>query len=319
MRSAWLWTAAALIAVAGGSYGLYLYLLPEPLPEQVIYGNGHIEGTEVQVAAEVAARVVESTVVEGRKVAKGDLLVRLDDTDLRLELRRSDAEIEALKAERERATSELEVWRHHLRTAESDLARYRELRERNTASPQREEQAENAFLEARGQVAALEYQVDASSKRIVAAQAERELIVNRLNKTQIRAPMEGTILARAVETGEFLQRGQVVAVLVDLTRMELKAYIPETDIGKIKLGDPARVRIDAFPDRRFEAEVARVDSQAQFTPRDIHLPEERVRMVFGVTLLIGNVDGVLKPGMPADAWILWRAEAGWPDRLFIPQ
>lgn len=319
MRSAWLWTALVLIAIAGGSYGLYLYLLPEPLPQQIIYGNGHIEGTEIEVAAEVAGRVVRSTVVEGRKVAQGDLLVRLDDTELRLEQRRAEAEIEALKAERQRVASELEVWRHHFRTAENDLARYRELRERNTVSPQRVEQAENAFREARGRVTALESQIDAVEKHIAAAQAERELISSRVNKTRITAPIDGTVLVKAIEPGEFLQIGQTVVVLVDLTRVELKAYIPEKDIGKIKLGDRARVRVDAFPDRPFEAEVSRVDSQAQFTPRDIHLPEERIRMVFGVTLQIDNLDGVLKPGMPADAWVLWQAEAGWPDRLFVPQ
>ncbi len=80
----------------------------------------------------------------------------------------------------------------------------------------------------------------------------------------------------------------------------------------------ARVKVDAFADRFFEARVARVDQRAQFTPRDIHMPEERVRMVFGVTLALENPQGVLKPGMPADAWILWKSGAAWPDRLFVP-
>lgn len=319
MRAAWLWTAAILIAIAGGSYGLYLYLIPDPLPEQVVYGNGHIEGTEVKVAAEVAGRVVESALVEGREVTKGDPLVRLDDTDLNLELRSAEAEIAALKAERERVVSELEVWRHHLRTAERDLLRYRELRERNTAPPQRVEQAENTFREAQGRVAALESQIDAVEKRTAAALAEQQLIANRLSKTRITAPIDGTVLVKAVESGEFLQTGQTVAVLIDLSKMELKVFIPEKDIGKIKLGDEAQVQVDAFQDQRFAAAVSRVDPQAQFTPRDIHLPEERVRMVFGVTLAVDNSDGVLKPGMPADAWILWRANYGWPDRLFVPQ
>jgi HlyD family secretion protein len=319
MRAAWLWTAIALVAIAGGSYGLYLYLLPKPLPEQVVYGNGHIEATEVHIAAEIPGRVVESTLVEGHHVAPGDLLAQIDTADLRLARNRQEAEIEALAAERKRAASELQVWHHHERTAERDLGRYRELRERNTVPPQRVEQAENSYQEAHGRVAALEAEIDAIEKRMVAARDERELADNRIAKTRIIAPIDGTVLVKGVEEGEFLQAGQTVAVLADLSRVELKVYIPEKNIGKVKLGDQARLRVDAFPDRLFDAAITRVDPRAQFTPRDIHMPEERVRMVFGVTLRVGNADGVLKPGMPADAWILWLAGAAWPDRLFVPQ
>lgn len=318
-RAAWLWTAVVLVAIAAGSYGLYLYLSPAPLPDQVVYGNGHIEATEVRVAAEVSGRVVASVLVEGTRIRAGDELVRLDSTDLRLERDRAEAEIAALGAERERAASELETWRHHVRTAQRALDRYRQLGERNTASPQRVEQAEDSFQEARGRAATLRLQIDAIEKRTVAAVAERDLADNRIGKTRVTAPLDGTVLVKSAEEGEFLQAGQPVAVLADLSRVVLKVYIPEKAIGKVKLGDPARLRVDAFPDRLFEAAIARVDPQAQFTPRDIHLPEERVRMVFGVTLAIDNAEGVLKPGMPADAWILWQAGAAWPDVLWVPR
>lgn len=319
MRKTWIWTAAVLVAIAGGSYALYLYLAPKPLPGQVVYGNGHIEGTEVRVAAEISGQVIESKLIEGHRVAQGNILVQLDNNDRRLERDSIVSEIAALGAERKRASTELEVWRHHFRTAERDLARYRELEKKNTVAPQRLEQAENTYQEAHGRVAALESQIAAIEKRIAAETARRDLAENQIAKTLIRAPISGSVLVKAVEPGEYLQTGQTVAVLVDLSRVELKVYVPEKDIGKIKLGDPARVRVDAFPEQHFKSEVARVDPQAQFTPRDIHMPEERVRMVFGVTLAINNPDGTLKPGMPADAWVLWQTGAAWPDRLFVPQ
>jgi HlyD family secretion protein len=262
---------------------------------------------------------VESRLVEGRTITAGDLLVRLDDTDPRLNKARAEAEADALGQERERLERELQVWRHHLRTAESDLARYQELKERGTVPPQRLEQAENAFREAQGRVAALEAGIGAIGKRITAARRELDLLVNQIDKTSISAPLDATILIKAVEPGEFVQPGQTVATLLDLRRAELKVFIPERDIAKVKLSALARVRVDAYPDRMFEARVARVDQAAQFTPRDIHMPEERVRLVFGVTLSLDNPDGVLKPGMPADAWILWQSAAGWPERLFVPE
>jgi len=318
MRRTWFWTGVVLAVIAGGSYALYLYLQPLPLPGQLLYGNGHIEGTEVRVAAEVGGRVVDSRLVEGETVVRGDLLVMLDDTDLALQSRRAEAAIEALQRQRDRAARELEAERHHLRTSESDLARYRELRVRGTVPQQRLEQAENAFEAARGRVAALEAEIRALEGQITAADRDLDLIASQIGKTRITAPIDGTVLVKAAEAGEFVRPGQTVAILVDLTRIDLRVFVPEAALGNVRLGAPVRVRVSAFPDRLFEGQVTRVDQRAQFTPRDIHMPEERVRMVFGVTLALDNPDGVLKPGMPADAWILWQSEADWPDRLFVP-
>ena len=318
MNKTWIWIALMLLMIAGGSYGLYIYLRPVPLPEQVVYGNGVVEGTEIRVAAEVAGRVVESELVEGALVAEGDLLVRLDDTDASLNKARAEAEIEALEAELNRAESELEVARHHLGTARTELDRVRKLEARGTVAPRTLEIAQNAFREAQGNVAALEAGKSAMSKRITAVQREIALLDNQISKTRITAPLHATVLVKAAEPGEFVQPGQPLVTLLDLTRAEVRVFIPESRIGQVELGAPARLRVDAFPDRLFEARVARVDQTAQFTPRDIHMPDERVRLVFGVMLAIDNPDGVLKPGMPTDAWILWQPDAGWPERLFVP-
>ncbi|WP_436639398.1 HlyD family secretion protein [Microbaculum sp. FT89] len=309
----------ALLVIAGGSYALYTFLQPQPLPEAVLYGNGHIEGSEVHVAAEVGGRVVDSRLVEGERVEVGAFLVSVDRADAVLQRDRAVAEIEALRRARERGDKELSVARHHFKMAERDLERYRELRKRDAIAPQRLEQAQDAFQEAGGRVAVLAADIGAFDARIDAAQKELGLMERRLAKTRIFAPITGTVLAKATEVGEYVQPGQTVAVLMDLSRLELKIFVPERDIGKVRLGGTTRVRVDAFPDTLFDGAVARVDQQAQFTPRDIHMPQERTRMVFGVTIALANVDGVLKPGMPADAWILWQADGVWPERLSVPE
>ncbi len=96
-------------------------------------------------------------------------------------------------------------------------------------------------------------------------------------------------------------------------------YVPGRDLGLIRLGNAARVRVDAFPERHFESRVIRIDDYAQFTPRDIHVPEERTRMVYGITLGLDNAGRQLKPGMPADAWIRWDATKDWPISLPVPR
>jgi HlyD family secretion protein len=317
-RRAWLATPLVLLALAAGSFGLYVYLTPAPLPSGFLYGNGHIEGTEVRVASEVTGLVTDSRLVEGKTVATGDLLLRIDATDLRIQLTQARAEEANLEQVRARLDSELGPLRHHLATAEADLSRYRSLQASGVATPQRLEQAANAFEEAQRQVTALESQISGVDALLAAAHQRVELARSQIQKTEIKAPIGGVILVKAIEPGEFATPGKPVAVLIDLRSLELKVFIPEAEIGKIKLGDAARIKTSAFPDRFYPARVARVDQEAQFTPRDIHMPEERTRMVFGVTLDVANPAAELKPGMPADAWIRWTAKIEWPSKLAVP-
>lgn len=318
MRNTWLWTPVILVGLAAGAYGAYRYYSPPPLARGVVYANGHIEGTEVDVSAEVSGRVVESNLTEGAKVGKGDTLVVLDSSGLKTRLAQAGADAAAIKSEKARIAAELEIWRHHLRTTKADLERFQQLRERGTAAQQRLDQAQNAYQEARGREAALTAEAAAIGARLEAANRQIEYLQLQVEKTVIRAPISGTVLVKAIEIGELAQPGRIVATLVDLGRMELKVYVREADIGKLQLGNPAKLRVDSFPDRYFAASVARIDQQAQFTPRDIHMPDERARTVYGVTLAVPNPEEYLKPGMPADAWILWQDGEPWPERLVTP-
>ena len=319
MSRGWLWGALAVLVLAAGSYALYRHLEPRPLPPGMLYGNGHVEGTEVRVAAEVDGQVVASTLIEGEPVALGAVLVRIDPTDYEIAVKQTQAERSALAAEGTALAEELTTWRHHLETAQREVERYRALGARDLATRQQLDQAQDRAREAGGRVRILEGQIDANNARQEAATQRLALAESRLAKTVVRAPLAATVLVKAVEPGEVVQPGQTLAVLVDLAELELTVYLPEVEIGKLRLGAPARVRVDAYPDRDFTARIKRIDQRAQFTPREVHMPEERVRMVFGVTLAIANPEGALKPGMPADAWIRWDPDASWPQTLWIPR
>lgn len=319
MRKTWLWTLVGMIGLALISYALFLWLSPPALPEGILYGNGRIEATEVTVSAEVGGRVLESTLVEGRAVQKNDLLVRLDEADLTTRLRQAEANAAAAQRAQAQVERQLIPARHHVQTADDDLARYRKLRETGYVSSQMLDRAENQQREARGAVETLAARQAQAAASREAAQREVELLRSQAGKAVIRAPAAGTILSKGIEAGELAAPGRTIAVLADLARIELKIYVPESEIGKIKLNDPARVRVDAFPQRTFDARVARVDQRAQFTPKDVHMPDERARLVFGVVLAVDNPQAHLKPGMPADAWVRWKSEASWPDKLTVPR
>ena len=128
-----------------------------------------------------------------------------------------------------------------------------------------------------------------------------------LNERQILAPTDGTILSRPVEVGDVVSAGSPVFVMVDMSRLYLKVYVPEPDISKLRLGDRAEVSVDAFPKRTFIARVSKISDQAEFTPKNVETAEERLKLVFGVELTFVDPDRVLKPGMPADGVIHWTS------------
>jgi len=125
-----------------------------------------------------------------------------------------------------------------------------------------------------------------------------------LDRTKVLAPSGGVILNTLVNQGELVASGTPLIQLVNMHDLFLTVYVTGQDIGKIKLGQRARVTIDAFSDKTFAAKVARVAQQAEFTPKNVHMPNERAKLVYAVELNLDNSEGFLKPGMPADAEIL---------------
>jgi HlyD family secretion protein len=318
-RTATIFVALGLFLIAGGSAVAYWLLKPAPTPAQVIYGSGRIEADEVRLGVEVPGRLLENLAVEGEVVLAGDLLARIDPTDYELQADRADAQRGAALQSSAQIDTQIGLASHHERTARTDLGRYETLSREGWITAQRLELVRNAYVTAVDQVGVLrQKRAEAAAQAQVAAKS-LALARSQLAKTVVRAPQSGSILERLAEPGEVIAAGQPIAVLANLSIVRLKIFVGERDLGKVKLGASVRIRIDAFPDRFFDARVARVDAQAQFTPRDVHMEDERSRTVYGITVEAANPEGLLKPGMPADAWILWNPRAGWPDRLFAPQ
>lgn len=139
------------------------------------------------------------------------------------------------------------------------------------------------------------------------AVAQLAMVKANMDERQIFSPTDGTILSRPVEVGDVVTPGSPVFVMVDMNRLYLKVYVPEPDIPKLKLGDEADIAVDAFAGRTFPARITKIYEEAEFTPKDVETKEERVKLVFGVELTFVKPEGLLKPGMPADATIHWKA------------
>jgi HlyD family secretion protein len=155
------------------------------------------------------------------------------------------------------------------------------------------------------EVAAWERQRDQAE----AASAEAASVLQDLT---IIAPTNGTVTTRMVDVGEVVAAGAPLLELVDLDRLYLQVYVPEIQIGKVRLDLPARIYTDAFPDQPFEATVRYISSKAEFTPKEVQTPDERVKLIYAVRLyLTKNADHRLTPGLPADAVIRWKDDVAW--------
>jgi HlyD family secretion protein len=149
------------------------------------------------------------------------------------------------------------------------------------------------------------YQVDAARSQVTHAQASLELAKSRLRETTLTSPISGVVLRKNLEAGEIANPGVSILTLADPKDLWLRAYVPEVEIGKIKVGQPARITVDSFRDRTFPGKVAEIASEAEFTPKNVQTQKERVNLVFRIKIVVDNAEGILKPGMPADADISW--------------
>ncbi len=151
-------------------------------------------------------------------------------------------------------------------------------------------------------IGALEKEVKAAGAQAEAARTALRLSEIQLGYTELLAPFDGIVFSRNVEPGEVVTPGQEVFSVADLARVDLKIFVGETEIGKIRPGQKAQVKVDTFPDRTYNGTVTYISPQAEFTPKVIQTHKERVKLVFLVKLSIPNPDFELKPGMPADVW-----------------
>jgi len=165
---------------------------------------------------------------------------------------------------------------------------------------------------------AVRKQIGQQQAEVASANASIEQARAQLNEAEanrkdliVLAPFDGTVITRSAEPGEVLTAGTTIVTLLDLSKVYLRGYVPEGDIGKIKIDQPARVYLDSSPNQPIEAYVSRIDPEATFTPENTYFRDERVKQVVGIKLQLKSGIGLAKPGMPADGEILTSGDA-WP-------
>lgn len=372
-------TAGAALALALGLAAAWAIRRFNDQQDTVLV-TGTVEARQVDVSARITGRVVELRAREGQPVERGQLVVLMDDRDLRAEVGRAEAGLAAARAhlrdllagarpeELGEAAArlaqaearlhdllagsrpqEIEAARAALRQAaatrewaERELARVQQLHARELVAAQELDRARQAYESAAAQeqaarerlalaeagprpheVEAARADVRAARERlallragprpdevararaqVAEAEGTLEAARARLAETRLQAPVTGVVLRQNVEPGETVTPGLPLLTLLDPTDLWIRVYVPEPEIGRVRLGQRAHVTVDSHPGRVFPGTVTEIAGEAEFTPKNVQTRKERVKLVFRVKVAVRDREGILKPGMPADVELL---------------
>ena len=328
-------------AIAAGVY-LYPRFTRKTEPQNQLTLSGNIEAHESLVSFKVQGRIVDLPVEEGQRVKQGALLARLDDADYRQKVRIGEATVnvrESSLALMRAGTREQEVRASEqtmlgaqadLEEKKLDYDRAQRLFSKDELSTQDRDLANTALkrAEAAFQAAQQRYNeaVEGSRKEDVAiaranlGAANADLGLSRVNLdyTTLRAPSAGVITVREAELGEVVIPGTPVVTLADLDHIWLRAYIAETDLGRIRWGQEATITTDTYPGKQYRGRISFISSSAEFTPKSVQTYKERITLVYRIKIDIDNPNYELKPGMPGDARINLAAEPKGPQPAITP-
>jgi len=290
-----------------------------------IHASGHIEATEIRLAAKVGGRLLEAPLEEGQTVDAGELVARLDTIDAEHRLAQARATVESAdaqlrlrlagsRAEDLRRTEEqMAQAQAELDAARRDLERLSGLADRGSATEKsrddaatRREVAERSVAATRAQLDKLvagprRQEIEAARAQRAAAEAMASAVEQQIVDGTVLTPSDGVITTRVAEPGEVLPPGATIAILTDLARPWLTVWIDEPSLSQVKLGQQVTVQVDGS-DREFEGTISFISPVAEFTPKNVQTPDERAKLVFRVKVQLANPEGIFKPGMPADAY-----------------
>ena len=283
-----------------------LEILQNTLPAEVSRAESAVRAAAAQLAEQQAGN--RSQDVERARLSFQEAEITLDDA--RKDKRRFDDLFQSgYIAEKERDVAVLKyesALKTRQRAAEAfDLAKEGFRKENVEVARARLSEAQALLLLAKANLKKIEAtraDIQASIARIESVSSALNLAEIQLGYTRLLAPFDAMLTSRNVEPGEVVTPGREVISLADLSRIDLKVFVDETQIGKIRPGQQVEVKIDTFPDKKYNGFVSYISPEGEFTPKIIQTRKERVKLVYLVKIALANPNVELKSGMPADAW-----------------
>ncbi|KCB22948.1 HlyD family secretion protein [Bordetella hinzii] len=323
MKKSLVWgSVAVLLALAAAGAIWVNQYRAQDMPQNIGSANGRLEVGRIDIATKYAGRLQELLVREGDGVAGGQVLARLDTTELRAQLAAAQAAQGRADQAVARAQAETEARQAREKLAQIELKQTQGLRSDALVSHielQRRQlslQGESAGLAAAG--AALGEAKAAGLE----AQAQIARVKSVIDDMDLRAPVAGRIEYRVVEVGAVLPAGGRVLTLLNTSDIYMTVFWPARVAGRLRVGQEARIVLDGVPGAVFPAKVGFVAAEAQFTPKYVETVNERDKLMYRVKLqvpvdLANRYATLLKGGMTGNGYVNLQADAAWPAELDI--
>ena len=239
--------------------------------------SGNIEGNDVRISFRIRGQIEELIADEGTVLKIGDVVARLNKDDL--------------EKQKNEAAAALKLAEYQYQLDQLDYVRAENLFKEGAISAQDRDKAKTKS--------------DTDNANVEKLKATLEIAELKLyDWADLKSPLNGYVITKSALQGEVVQEGAPVFTAVDLNDIWVTAYINEKDLGKVKLNQKAHVSIDSFPGRKYTAWISFISQQTEFTPKYIQTTEERVKYVYRIKVKVDNSSLELKPGMPADAYIM---------------
>jgi HlyD family secretion protein len=277
---------------------------------------GHMEAVDVVVGSQTTGELESFAVSEGIKVTAGALVAVVDASGLELQLQQTTAQRTASASRVEEVTQQIGVLETQSAIAQRAYERMRRLFEQQAATAQQLDQAERDYRTLVAQIGAAAAQRETATREVASADARVAQIRDQIAKSRVTNPLTGTVLATYAKKGEFVQTGQPLYKIASLDTLELRAYVSESQLAQIKIGQVVAVSVDVTSDNRrtLPGTVTWISAQAEFTPTPIETRDQRSNLVYAIKVRVANRDGVLKIGMPADVQFSQAVQASSASR-----
>ena len=273
---------------------------PQEIDAQVVQAQAALDMARVQVEraeAQIAAAEAERFQYRAQGSMEEKWMYRVYD----YQVRAAQAALAAAQADRQAARQRLSALKALREHPLAILSQVHQAEGRYEVAAEGVDVAEARLAEL--QAGPSPEEVDVAQARVAQAQAGVDALQTQLDMMTLSAPMSGVVTSRSAAEGEPALAGNTLMTVSNLDEVRLTIYVPETELGRVYLGQEVEVRVDAYPDRAFEGTVSYIAQEAEFTPRNVQTEEERVNMVFAVKVRLANPERLLKPGMPADAYL----------------
>ena len=271
-------------------------------PEKTFDASGTFEAAEVIVSSEATGKILSLGLEEGNVLRSGDAVGRIDDVQLQLRRKQLLASIKGVEVRRPDVGVQIAVTEQQLDTARKEKARIENLLKSDAANRKQLDDAEGQIASLEKQLAAQRLSLETSSRGITEDSTALELQVaqidDQIERTTIRSPIDGTVLVKYAEAGEFATAGRALFRMADLGRMYLRAYVTASQLSLIRSGQTVRV-LSEYGDagyREYGGTVTWISDKSEFTPKTVQTRDERSNLVYAVKIAVPN-DGYLKIGM----------------------